>query len=154
VQQQSSELVQDVCPSGDLCAPCTDPFKGTSTGACTLACDMPKKPTFIFPLCCNYQGQDQGTCVPKSLVPSGQQSNLKQDICPTNQANYLCVPDEYLPNPTTPVATCTDPLLGKGACVSKCANLPVTTIVLTQQTCPSNHLCVPCSLAPAGTPGC
>jgi len=153
VLQQSSQLVQDVCPSGDLCAPCTDPFKGTSTGACTLACDMPKKPPFTFPLCCDYQGQTQGTCVPKSLVPSGQQANLQQDVCPTNAASYLCVPDEYLPDATTPVSTCTAGLLGKGTCVSKCVSISLG-VALSQGTCPSNHDCVPCSLAPAGTPGC
>jgi len=142
-----------VCGTGTLCAPCTDPFKGTSTGACTLACDKPAKPPFTFPLCCNYQGQSQGTCVPKRLVPSAQQSNLKQDVCPTNTASYLCVPDEYLPNSTTPVTTCTAGLLGKGTCVSQCASIP-GGILLSQGTCPSNHLCVPCSLAPAGTPGC
>jgi hypothetical protein len=153
VQQQSSELVQDVCPGGDLCAPCTDPFKGTSTGACTLACDSPKKPPFTFPLCCSYQGQSQGTCVPKTLVPSSEQSNLQQDVCPTNAASYLCVPDEYLPNATVPVDTCTAGLLGKGTCVSKCVSISLG-IVLSQGTCPANHDCVPCSLAPAGTPGC
>jgi hypothetical protein len=145
--------VQDTCGSGDLCAPCTDPFKGTSTGACTVACDMPTKPPFTFPLCCDYNGGTQGTCVPKTLVPSGQQSNLKQDVCPTNAANYLCVPNEYLPNSTTPVQTCNAGLLGAGTCVSKCASIPLG-ILLTQASCPSNHLCVPCSLAPAGTPGC
>ena len=153
VQQQSSELVQDVCASGNLCAPCTNPFKGTSTGACTIACDMPRKPPFTFPLCCDYQGTTQGTCVPKTLVPSSQQSNLEQDECPTNAANYLCVPDEYLPNPTAPVTTCSAGLLGAGTCVSKCVNISVG-IVLSQGTCPANHDCVPCSLAPAGTPGC
>lgn len=91
VQPESSELVQDVCSSGNLCAPYTDPFKGTSTGACTLACDSPKKPPFTFPRCCAYQGQSQGTCVPKSLVPASQKSELKQDVCPTNAASYLCV---------------------------------------------------------------
>ncbi len=114
---------------------------------------MPHKPPFTFPLCCDYQGQTQGTCVPKSLVPSSEQSELEQDVCPTNAADYLCVPDEYLPDSTTPVATCTAGLLGAGACVSKCVDISLG-IVLSQGTCPSNHDCVPCSLAPAGTPGC
>ena len=137
VQQQSSELVQAGCASGDLCAPCTDPFKGTSTGACTLACDSPKKPAFTFPLCCDYQGQTQGTCVPKSLVPSSQASNLKQDECPTNAASYLCVPNEYLPGSSIPVQTCTAGLLGAGACVSNCVNDSLG-VVLSQGKCPSN----------------
>jgi hypothetical protein len=154
VQAQSSQLVQATCASGNLCAPCTDPFKGTSTGACALACDAPKKPPFTFPLCCSYQGQNQGTCVPKSLVPSGQQASLNQNVCPTNAASYLCVPDEYLPNPPYPYQTCNAGLLGKGTCVSQCATIPLGGVGLSQGTCPGNHLCVPCSLAPAGTPGC
>lgn len=153
VQQQQSELVPAGCPGGDLCAPCNNPFDGSVTGACTLACDAPRKPAFTFPLCCDYDGTTQATCVPKSLVPSGEQANLKQDECPTNAADYLCVPNEYLPDASTPVATCNDGLLGAGTCVSQCANISLS-IVLSQGSCPANHLCVPCSLAPSGTPGC
>ncbi len=154
VKQQASQLSQTTCPSGELCAPCNDPFTGASTGACALACDSPKKAAFKFPLCCDYQGSKQGTCVPRSNVPSGQQGSLKQDACPSNAADYLCVPNEYLPDPTAPVETCTHLLLGAGACVSNCANLSIAGVVLTQGTCSANHKCVPCSLAPAGTPGC
>jgi hypothetical protein len=153
VASQQSQLTQGPCSAEELCAPCTDPFKGTSTGACAVACDKPAKAPFTFPLCCNYQGATQGTCVPKDHVPAGQQGSLKQDVCPTNAANYLCVPNEYLPDPPVPVSTCSAGLLGKGTCVSNCANNPVG-IVLSQASCPSNHVCVPCTLAPAGTPGC
>jgi hypothetical protein len=153
VEKQASQLTQATCAGDELCAPCTDPFKATSTGACNVACDKPAKPAFTFPLCCNYQGTTQGTCVPQSNVPAAQQGSLKQDECPTNAANYLCVPNEYLPDPPVPVSTCSAGLLGKGTCVSNCANNPVG-IVLTQASCPSNHVCVPCTLAPAGTPGC
>jgi hypothetical protein len=76
-----------------------------------------------------------------------------QDVCPTNAADYLCVPDEYLPDATVPISTCTDGLLGQGTCVSKCVSISLG-ILLTQGTCPANHDCVPCSLAPSGTPGC
>ena len=153
VASQASQLHQATCGADELCAPCTDPFKGTSTGACSLACDAPKKPAFTFPLCCSYQGKTQGTCIPRSDVPAGQQGSLKQEACPANEADYLCVPNEYLPNATEPVQTCNDLLLGPGACVSKCVNNPVG-VILSQGTCSSNHVCVPCSLAPAGTPGC
>jgi hypothetical protein len=157
VQQQASQLVQANCGGGELCAPCTDPFNAKSTGACNLACDKPAKAPFTFPLCCNDPGtgQTQGTCVPRSKIPSNQQSNLQRDACPgsSNPADYLCVPNEYLPNATTPVSKCDAGLLGKGACVSKCVSNPVG-IILAQGSCPSNHLCVPCAVAPAGTPGC
>lgn len=153
VAKQASQLSKASCATGELCAPCNDPFTGASTGACNLACDKPAKPAFKFPLCCDYMGSKQGTCVPKKNIPTAQQGNLKQDACPTNAASYLCVPNEYLPDSTVPVATCDSGALGKGTCVSKCANNPVG-VVLTQGTCPANHNCVPCSVAPAGTPGC
>lgn len=154
VQEQEHQLAQTTCPSGELCAPCNDPFTGAATGACNLACDAPAKPAFKFPLCCSYQGATQGTCVPRSNVPSGQQGSLKKDVCPSNAADYLCVPNEYLPDPPIPVETCTHLLLGPGACVSNCVDLSIAGVVLTQGTCSANHKCVPCSLAPAGTPGC
>lgn len=154
VQKQQSQLVQASCAGGELCAPCNDPFTGASTGACTLACDVPAKPAFKFPLCCDDQGATQGTCVPRSKVPAAQSSNLQRDVCPVNVADYLCVPNEYLPDSPVPVRTCNAGLLGPGACVSNCVNIPLVGIVLTQANCTSNHKCVPCSLAPAGTPGC
>lgn len=153
VQQQKDQLVQATCGGDELCAPCNDPFTGVTTGACNLACDAPAKPAFSFPRCCNFENATQGTCVPKSNIPSSQQGSLKQDVCPANAADYLCVPNEYLPNAPGPVPTCDAGLLGKGTCVSKCASIPVG-ILFQQASCPSNHLCVPCSLAPAGTPGC
>ncbi len=78
----------------------------------TLA-HSPKKPASVPPGC-DYQGQTCRVRVPKSLVLSGQASNLKQDECPTNAASYLCVPNEYPPGSTTPVQTCTAGLLGRG----------------------------------------
>jgi hypothetical protein len=152
VQAQASELTQGPCATGNLCAPCNDPFSGASTGACTLACDSPKKPAFTFPLCCDYNGTTQGTCVPSSLVPSSQAGNLLQDECPTNAAQYLCVPNEDLPNPPIPVSTCST-ILGAGTCLSQCISITFSG-VFNQDQCPANHLCVPCILAGSSTPGC
>jgi hypothetical protein len=162
VQSQKDQLVSAGCAGGELCAPCNDPFNGSSTGACNLACDAPTKQAFSFPVCCNYQGEVQGTCVPRSLIPASQASNLKAEACPTgNPADYLCVPKEYLPTPPPgySVQTCTNPVLGSGTCVSQCANIlaglgNVVLGLLGPNGCPGNHVCVPCSVAPAGTPGC
>jgi hypothetical protein len=154
VQKQQSQLVQASCPNGELCAPCIDPFTGVSTGACDLACDAPTKPAFRFPRCCSHQGATQGTCVPRGNVPAGQQGSLQQEACPSNAADYLCVPNEYLPDSPIPVETCNHLLLGPGACVSNCVNLSLAGVVLTQGSCAANHKCVPCAVAPAGTPGC
>jgi hypothetical protein len=152
VESESSELSQGTCASDDLCAPCNDPFTGAVTGACTVGCDSPKKPPFSFPLCCDYDGTTQGTCVPASLVPSGQSSDLQQDECPSNAADYLCVPNEYLPNPPIAVSTCST-LLGAGTCISQCVDITFSG-VFSQDSCPDNHLCVPCLLAGSSTPGC
>jgi hypothetical protein len=152
VQAESAELTQGACASGNLCAPCNDPFSGKPTGACSLACDQPAKPPFTFPLCCDFNGSTQGTCVPKSLVPASQQSNLLQDECPTNAASYLCVPNENLPNPPIPVSTCTT-VLGAGTCISQCVSITFSGI-FNQGQCPDNHLCIPCIIAGSTTPGC
>ncbi len=149
VSSQASQLHRDVCAGGELCAPCYDPITGAATGACSGSpCDMPHLPAYQFPTCCTFGGVDGGTCVPSDIVPAAQASNLKQDTCPSN--NFLCVPNEYLPNSTTPIGTCTS-LLGAATCVSKCTTAPQ---LFLQDTCPDNHQCVPCSAAPAGTPGC
>jgi hypothetical protein len=150
IDAQASQLHQHTCPNGDLCAPCYDPFKGTATGACTSsACDKPANPPYTFPQCCPSNGSNQGTCVPQENVPSSEQGNLQQLSCP---AQLLCVPDEMLPGGT--VQTCSIFILGKGTCLSNCLNLPWLTGIFGQGTCASNHRCIPCSVAPAGTPGC
>ena len=152
VQAEASELTEATCSAGDLCAPCNDPFTGATTGACSVACDSPKKKVFTFPKCCDFNGGTQGTCVPSTLVPSSEQSRLLQDECPTNAASYLCVPNEYLPNPPIAVSTC-HALLGNGTCISKCADIPFAGI-FEQRDCPDNHLCVACIIAGSSTPGC
>jgi hypothetical protein len=147
VAQKSSQLQQDVCDAGDLCVPCYDPFTGDATGACTTACDHPTEPPYTFPGCCS----GGGTCVPQAQVPAGQASNLSGAGCPSQ---FLCVPDEYLPDSTVPIGSCSTLLFGYGTCVSLCVNLPAGAGIFGQRSCPDNHTCVPCSLAPAGTPGC
>jgi hypothetical protein len=161
VQAQSS-LVPSTCTAGDLCVPCNDPFTGASTGACTLSCDTPPATPFTFPKCCSDgAGNLTGTCVPTAQVPSSEQSELSQSgngnssPCPASGANYLCVPDEYLPAPynTIPLEFCQGTFLDIcGTCVSQCVvNSDLT--FLTQSTCAANHKCVECDLA-GSTPGC
>lgn len=172
VQAQASQLKQTAaCTADELCAPCNDPFTGADTGACKLACDKPAKAPFKFPLCCDSGGTKQGTCVPKSSVPAAQQGSLKADTCPTTDAaaNYLCVPNEYLPNaPANAIQTCTayytiPPLPGlikegPGACVSKCANTSLGGVIFGQSDCTdANHICIGCATAKSqgmAVPGC
>jgi hypothetical protein len=146
-------LEQSTCAAGDMCAPCTNPYTGVSTGSCTTSCDAPAQPPFTFPGCCFVSGTGlTGTCVPSSQVPAAEQSSLAQDVCPSSSAGYLCVPDEYLPGGTPSTCTVTLPIPGPGACVSLCLNEPNLSL-FSQQQCPNNHVCVPCSVAPT-TPGC
>jgi hypothetical protein len=158
----SGTIVQASCTSGNYCVPCNDPFNGTSTGACTLACDTPPQTAFKFPKCCD-DGTNAltGTCVPSALVPSGQQSSLDQSGngnnvgCPNSGANYLCVPDEYLPAPynVPPISGCLATIFNFcGVCVSQCV-VNSTLPFLTSSTCAAHHKCVECGLAPS-TPGC
>jgi hypothetical protein len=158
----SGTLVQSSCGTGEYCVPCNDPFTAASTGACSLGCDTPPSPPFTFPQCCNDgNGQLTGTCVPSAQVPSSQQSSLDQSgngnsaPCPSNGANYLCVPDEYLPAPydTIPMQFCQATLLNLcGTCVSECV-VNSSLGLLGSDDCAANHKCVPCSLA-SSTPGC
>jgi hypothetical protein len=147
VADKASQLVKDVCGTNEKCVPCYDPFTGDPTGGCTTACDKPTQPPYLFPGCCG----GGGTCVPQAQVPSSQASSLQELNCPSQ---FLCVPDEYLPNPPIPIYGCSTLLFGGGTCVSLCVNLPAGAGIFGQRSCPDNHTCVPCSLAPAGTPGC
>jgi hypothetical protein len=163
VQKQASSgtLVQSTCTTGQYCVPCADPFTGASTSACALGCDKPPNPPFTFPKCCSDGSALTGTCVPARQVPASQQGSLDRTgngnsaQCPTNGANYLCVPDEYLPPPydTIPMQFCQATFLNLcGTCVSQCVNNSSLGL-LGSDDCAANHKCVPCSLA-SGTPGC
>ena len=158
----SGTLVQSSCSTGQYCVPCNDPFTGASTGACSLGCDNPPPTASTFPKCCNDGGGTlTGTCVPSAQVPSSESSSLDQSgngnssPCPSSGANYLCVPDEYLPPPYNTIALqgCPATFLNLcGVCVSECVNNSSLGI-LGPSDCAANHKCAPCDLA-SGTPGC
>jgi hypothetical protein len=155
-------IVPSSCSAGNYCVPCNDPFTGAATGACSLSCDTPPEQPFTFPKCCDDgSGTLTGTCVPSAQIPSSQQSSLDQggngnDVgCPASSANYLCVPNEYLPPPynTTPLQFCPATFLNLcGTCVSQCV-VNSTLGILGPSDCAANHKCAPCDVAPS-TPGC
>jgi hypothetical protein len=149
IQAQLADLQQDICPSGERCAPCTDPFDGTDTGACSISsCDAPVDPPYTFPTCCpNSNGVDEAVCVPSAMIPPDDAADLLQQTCPTD---LLCVPNEYLPTPTAPIDLCNSSL-GQGACVSNCVDLGLGGI-FGQADCTDNHTCVPCLFGPPGCP--
>jgi hypothetical protein len=160
-QAAGGTLVQSTCATGEYCVPCADPFTGASTGACSLGCDKPPTPPFTFPKCCSDGTSLTGTCVPSAQVPASQQGSVNQSgngngsPCPNSAANYLCVPDEYLPAPynSVPLQFCQATFLNLcGTCVSECV-VNSSLGLLGSDDCAANHKCVPCSLA-SGTPGC
>ena len=145
VSSKAAQLQKATCDTGELCVPCNDPLTGMSTGACATSCDMPRQPAYRFPDCC----EAKATCVPSAQVPTAQQSSLEQRECTTGM---LCVPKENLPGSTVAPRTCTA-RLGRGACVSKCAKLPLGGVIFLQDVCTPDQVCVPCALA-SGVPGC
>jgi hypothetical protein len=161
VASEASQLTQDTCATYEKCVPCYSPIDGKKTGACGLSCDPgPTKPVVLFPSCCSEKGTDEGRCVPSTIVPSAEQSNLSQDSCQAQ--TDLCVPSEMLSIATfkPPACTATGFLVGNytGVCLSKCLSFGLQGIALAQGTCDNIHTCAPCtnplSGKPTGAPGC
>jgi hypothetical protein len=161
VAAQASQLPQSTCAVYEKCVPCFSPIDGTKTGACNLSCDPgPTQPIVLFPSCCSEDGTDEGRCVPSSIVPSTEQSNLDQDVC-TSKTD-LCVPGEMLNIASfkPPACTATGFLVGAytGVCLSKCLSFGIQGIALAQGTCDGVHTCAPCTnpltKQPTGAPGC
>ena len=151
-----ASLEQSSCAGGNKCAPCYDPFTGADTGACrTASCDAPDPgPGYRFPNCCFFEGQPQGRCIPTSQIPDGDEGNLQVDACPAGP--YLCVPAEQLPGGQGQgcrAVTIVPPFFYDGTCLSDCLDLGLGTIY-PQANCPGHHTCIPCFLAPDGSPGC
>jgi hypothetical protein len=166
VVAQQATLQQSTCSTGQLCAPCYNPFTGAETAACTTSCDSPQNAAYAFPTCCNNgAGALVGTCLPSALVPASEQSELdysgngNSSPCPQGGPNYLCVPDEYLPAPynSLPIQFCQATFLDScGVCVSQCVNFEGED-VLGSSDCPPNDKAVPCGVADyfaTPPPGC
>jgi hypothetical protein len=175
VAAQLGQLPVSTCQSFERCVPCYNPLQdgdgGTpaATGACSLSCDPgPKDPAVQVQTCCKENGTDVGDCLPTSLVPSSEQSNLSQDTCSqsTSLGTLLCVP-KVMTAPGYKGTPCTaEGLLGllsgttyTGVCLSNCLNFGFGSgLELAQGNCDSNYTCAPCTNpltnAPTGAPGC
>jgi hypothetical protein len=150
VSSQADKLPQDICQSGELCAPCFDPISGLATGSCSINGDTPNGPATTFPACCG----GAGACVPKSLVPPAQQAMLAGDSC--SDPNALCVPTE-LTSPTAKPTSCASLGGGEGRCLPKCLPaIAAQAAMLPQSSCPATHVCAPCydPLSGAATGSC
>ena len=153
VAEQSERLDQGSCDAGELCTPCFDPFTLEPTGACGLSCDKgPKEPPpKALPSCCPA---NNGTCVPKELVPAESVSSLAQDSCA--DSNMACVPNEML-DPTFTGTPCAPDILlqlagiDDGACLPDCVD---AVKGIGRGSCPSGYKCAPCDVFGEPTGAC
>jgi hypothetical protein len=133
-------LARDECMEGKLCAPCFNPIDGSDTRACRVGKDPgPSKPPVVFPGCCG----ELGKCVPSSLVPADDVSRLGKDSC-TEAA--LCVPSALAADVNAAPLGCHVASTGaEGRCLPACLpDVAARASELSQESCPSAHLCTPC----------
>jgi len=165
-------LKQDVCATGQVCAPCTDPRNnnaptpfclpiGVHDAECTAsgggggggASGAPAPAPLAG--CCTTGGVSNGVCLAETAIPEADRSKTKADTCTTGNK---CVPKAFVEN--KPV-TCTS-ILGAGVCMDKCFDEMMSLAggigILSKANCGATELCIPCSLASSsgGTkvPGC
>jgi hypothetical protein len=147
VARRAALLPTDVCSAGEKCVPCFDPTSTdatTPTGACALACDMPKNPPFM--LTCPWTGPaavepaafpacdpvcDGAHCVPSDMVPVDQRPKLA--AC----SGGYCLPDPVIATANHFVPpTCTSLAGAEGRCVSRCLpDIAAKANLLPQSTC-------------------
>jgi hypothetical protein len=161
VQEFINLLQADVCDPGELCVPCVNPLDGEATGACELtdACGNPDSGP-KDPLPCPYEGPPlidplQYPPCPASMCTTGKAHCLPNEMVPGDMADQLgvcdaeskCVPDEFIASlGNYQPAFCESLGNAEGRCMSPC--LPEVALQadrLTQSTCPSTHICVPCT---------
>jgi hypothetical protein len=139
VSDQAQFLTQDVCASGELCAPCYDPRTGVATGACGQGCDPgPTQPAVQFASCCS----GNGLCVPTSVVPATQLSQLGADTC--TQTDHVCAPTKFIDLTYKP-KVCSSINSYEGRCIPDC--LPAVAgraSFLPKDTCDTGEVCAPC----------
>ncbi|NUP10501.1 MAG: hypothetical protein HOW73_31005 [Polyangiaceae bacterium] len=166
VASQIDLLPQDICAPDERCAPCTDPFTGEDTGACTLSCDQgPTLPPKTFPACCEDLGG--GKCVPADVVGEESAATLDPEECEgLGETGSVCVPDvitdAHLQGQPFVATSCTTNLLvqlgggsAQGGCLPRCIPEVNDTAGLAQDGCPDQtYRCVPCTNGGASTGAC
>lgn len=155
VAAQASLLPRDTCAESERCTPCYDPITGTSTGACSLSCDLgPTQPAKPFAPCCDGRAR----CVPTASIPDAQEDQLSDQECEDTPGEDLCVPNELLANGPFPACTATSLILGSytGVCLSDCLDFGIQGLALARGSCQSGFECAPCTQngEPTGAPGC
>ncbi len=157
VAEKANDLPQDICPAGELCTPCCDPFTGEATGACgATSCDPGPAQQCngvpLFPPCCPDLS---GHCIAPSSVPADKHDNLE-----TCDNGFLCVPDE-MQDLSWKGKPCSGNMLFSGwytgVCLPSCLKLPFE-FGLDKSGCPGGYVCAPCKDplfgGSTGAPGC
>ncbi len=161
VAEQADVLPRDNCDVNERCVPCFDPTSSdptAATGACSLACDSPKRPPVVldcpwtgppvidpstFPSCCAG-----AHCVPGSLIPEAQRDLL----APCGNGGF-CAPDPIISSANNYVPpTCRSVAGVEGRCLSQCLPDVAGQPLLPQSTCGAGHKCVPCYDPTSGDP--
>jgi hypothetical protein len=146
IAERADELPQSACATGEVCAPCFDPFTGEETSACRVRGDAPTQSPVLFATCCG----GLGACVPPALVDGQEAAMLSADSCAG--AGELCVPRAFTDRAYVP-PSCRSIGDAEGRCLPAClleglaqgASLP-------QATCQSGELCAPCYNPQDGAP--
>jgi hypothetical protein len=166
VQAQASLLPTTGCEAGEVCAPCFNPTATdwqAPTGACSIGCDKPVNPP--TQLTCPWTGPDVvkpgsfppcspscggAHCVPKSMVPQGQQAMLAS----CDNGNGLCAPDPIISTANHFVPkSCTSIAGAEGRCLSTCLpEIAAQANLLPGIGCADNERCAPCYNPTASDP--
>ena len=155
IAAQAALLPQGSCSDGERCAPCFDPTSADptkATGACGIACDVPKDPPVtltcpwdgpavidpnLLPSCAPACGGSH--CLPAAFVPADQQALLAP--CPGG----FCTPDPIIQSDNNFVpATCASVAGVEGRCLSTCLPSVAGQPLLPRSTCGPSERCVPC----------
>lgn len=136
--RQAEQLEQGACEQGALCVPCFDPRDGSDTQACRTDGDEPRDPPVLLTSCC----EGLGTCLAQSLLDEAQRERLPVDECAA-AADQVCVPSAWLDG--APPASCRAPGQLEGRCFPSCLpEVAEQRDQLTQSTCRTHELCLPC----------
>lgn len=99
-------------------------------------------------------GEPLGTCLQESLVSSaggggggGGGGLLPQDTCAEGS---VCVPQQFIQDPSAGLRECTSESMGEGGCVPECFEM-VPAGALPQGDCQNGEACVSCGLLGSAT---
>lgn len=137
VANKLDKLPQGFCDANERCVPCSDPFSGEDTGACSLPGDGgPTSLALRFARCCN----DAGYCLPESEVEAEQRQSLARDGCESAQ---LCVPQQVIDRSAP--AACSSISDVEGRCLPDCLSLVAAEEGrLPRASCGEHERCAPC----------